>query len=69
MVDGLAVEHDLAAVGRLEAGQDLHERALAGAVLAQDALDGAGGDGQGDAVVGLDRAEMLADVSELVLPT
>ena len=40
-VDGLAVEHDLSAVRRLEAGQDLHEGALAGAVLAQDALDGA----------------------------
>ncbi len=65
MAHGLAVEHDLPAVRRLEAGQDLHERALAGPVLAEDALDGAGGHGEGDAVVGFDRAEMLADVSDL----
>ena len=63
--DGLAVEHDLPTVRRLEAGQDLHESALARAVLAQDALDGAGGHGEGDAVVGFDRAEMLADVCDL----
>ncbi len=47
---------------RLEAGQDLHQRALAGPVLAQDALDGAGGHDKVDAVVGLDGAEVLVDV-------
>ena len=62
---GLAVEQDLSAVGRLEARQDLHERALARSVLAQDSLDGAGGDREGDAVVGSHRAEMLVDVPNL----
>ena len=46
MVTALPSSRICPAVGRLEAGQDLHERALAGAVLAQDALDGAGGDGE-----------------------
>jgi hypothetical protein len=32
--DGLAVHRDGAPVGRLRAAQDLHERALSGAVLA-----------------------------------
>ena len=35
-VDRLAVEQDLAGVGRVDAGQDLHQRRFAGAVLADD---------------------------------
>ena len=63
--DRLAVEHDLPAVRRLEAREDLHEGALARPVLAEDALDASGGNREGDAVVGFDRAEMLADISYL----
>ncbi len=62
--DGLAVEDDLSAIRGLEPGQDLHEGALAGAVLAQDAHDGARWNGQGDAVIGFDWAEMLSDVCD-----
>ncbi len=63
--DDLAVKPYLSAIRRLEAGKDLHQSALAGPVLAEDALDGARGHGEGDAVVGLDRAEILADISDL----
>ena len=37
-------DQDLAAVGLVEAVEDVHQRRLAGAVLADDAVDGAGGD-------------------------
>ena len=63
--DGPPSRRMRAAVGGLEPREDLHQRALAGAVLAEDALDGARGHGQGDAVVRLDGAEVLPDVSEL----
>src|SRR5205823_4929727 len=43
-VPGRAVDHDLAAVAGLLAGQDAHERALAGAVRPGDAEDLAGAD-------------------------
>ena len=38
-LDLLAVEEDLAAVGPHDAGEDLHQRRLAGAVLADDGVD------------------------------
>ena len=40
----LAVDHDLAAVGLIVAVEDVHQRRLAGTVLAHDPVDGAGGD-------------------------
>ena len=44
---GLAVAEDLAGVGRDRAGDDLAERRLARAVLADERVDLAGGDGHG----------------------
>ena len=60
----LAVEHDLALVGLVEAVEDVHQRRLAGAVLAEQAVDLAGLDRQGDVVVGDDVAEALGDVAQ-----
>ena len=61
----LAVDQNLAAVGRVEAIGDPHGRRLARAVLADDGVDGAGLDRDVDVVVGEDAAETLRDVSEL----
>ena len=38
-LDRLAVDQDLALVGPVEAGEDVHQRGLAGAVLAEQAED------------------------------
>ena len=48
--DGLAVVDDLAVVaaGRVDPGQHLHQRRLAGAVLTADRVDLAAADVQGD---------------------
>ena len=61
----LAVDENLAAVGRVEAVGDAHRGRLPGAVLADDGVDGAGLDRDVDAVVGEDPAESLGDVSQL----
>ena len=58
---GLAFDLDLAAVGLVEAVQDRHQRALAGAVLAHHAVHRAGRHGERDFAVGVDRAEVLVD--------
>ena len=50
-----AVELDLAGIGADEPGQHLHQRRLAGAVLAEQAVQLAGGDVEVDAVVGAQR--------------
>ena len=62
--DRIAVDADLAAVGLIEAVEDRHQRRLAGAVLADDAVDRALGDGQIDILVGVDRPEALVDAHE-----
>ena len=56
----LAVEPDLARIGLLDAGDDADQRALAGAVLAQDGVDRARGDGEAHALERADAAEALA---------
>ena len=61
----LAVDQDLPAVGLIVAVEDIHQRRLAGTVLAHDAVDGAGGDAEVDVAVGLDGAEALADATQL----
>ena len=63
--DLLAVEADRALVGRVDAGDRLHQRRLAGAVVADEAHDLAGADGEVDPVQSLDRAESLADSLQL----
>src|SRR5690606_24920280 len=60
-----AVDPDRAPVGLVVAVEDVHERRLAGAVLADDAVDGAGGDRQVDVPVGVHRAEALVDADQL----
>ena len=63
--DRLAVDADLAGIGLVEAVKDRHQRRLAGAVLADDAVDRSLLDLEIDAAVGVDRAEALVDADEL----
>ena len=65
MRDGLAVEPDLALVGRVEPVEDAHQRRLAGAVLAEQRVDLAAAQVEVDAVVGDDGAEALRDPAQL----
>src|SRR5690606_13309237 len=64
-VDGAPVDADLAGISLVEAIEDRHQRRLAGAVLADDAVDGALGDGEADVLVGMHRAEALVDAGQL----
>src|SRR3546814_15456095 len=50
------VDEDLAAVGLVEAVEDAHQRRLAGAVLADDAVDGSGPPRQAGVAVRMPRA-------------
>ena len=61
----LAVNADLAGIGLVEAVQDRHQRRLAGAVLADDAVDRAALDGKVHVAVGVDGAEALVDGDEV----
>ena len=58
---GLAADRDRAAVGRGDAGEHVHQRRLAGAVVADEADALAGRDREVDAVERPDGAEMLLD--------
>ena len=62
--DLLAVDLDGPGVRRLDAVQDLHQRRLAGAVLADDGVDGAAVHVDVDVVVGDDTGESLADATQ-----
>ena len=64
-LDRLAVEADHALVGPVEPGEDVRERALAGAVLAEQRVHLALGRLEVDAVVRDDGREPLGDPSEL----
>jgi len=59
------VEHDLALVGLVETVENVHERRLARAVLAQQAVDLTGFDNEIDMVVGHECAEALRDAAKL----
>ena len=61
----LAVDEDRSLVGLMGAVQRLHQRRLAGAVLADDGVDRAAADLEVDAVVGDDAGEALDDVAQL----
>ena len=63
--DRLAVDADLAGIGLIEAVEDRHQRRLAGAVLADDAVDRALLDLEVDGAVGVDRTEALVDADQL----
>ncbi len=58
----LAIQQDIAAGGRLIAGENLHQRALARAVLPHQGINLARLQHHVDAVVGLHRTEVLADI-------
>ena len=63
----LVVEQDLALVGLVEAVEHVHQRGLAGAVLAEQAVDLAGLDREVDVVVGDQVTEALGDAAEFEL--
>ena len=58
----LAMHEDLSLSRLVQADEDVHERGLAGAVLAQERMDLAFPYGQVNVLVGIERAEALADV-------
>ncbi|GAA4193942.1 hypothetical protein GCM10023074_15860 [Microbispora amethystogenes] len=59
------VDADLPLVGTLHPVEDLHERGLARAVLADDGVDVPSGDAEVDVAVGDDSREPLGDPGEL----
>ena len=63
--DGLAVQQDLACIGLVEPVQDVHQRRLARAVLAEQRVHLAATDVEADVVVGEDPGELLADPPHL----
>ena len=63
--DRLAVEQDLAAIGLMHAGDDLDERRLAGAVLAEQRVNFAGMKGERDILERLGGVEALGDAADL----
>ena len=63
--DRLAVEQDLALVRLQQPVQHVHQRGLAGAVLAEQGVHLAGGHRQVDLVVGHQRTEPLGDALQL----
>ena len=65
MVTGLPIEADLAAVGPQNAVDDVHQRRLAGAVLAGEGVDLAPAQLEIDAAQRADRAERLGEIGDL----
>ena len=65
VVEAPAVPADLAGVGRDQAGQDLQQRGLAGAVLADQRVRLARGDVEADAAQRVDGAKGFVDAVEL----
>ena len=65
IVTGLPSIADLALIRLHQPVQDVHQRGLAGPVLAEQAADLAGGDPEVDVVVGHEAAEALRDAAQL----
>src|SRR5437016_9079158 len=61
----LPIDEDVAAVRCVEAIRDAHGRRLARAVLADDCVDGARGDGDVEMIIGQHGAEALRDAAQL----
>ena len=61
----LAINEDVAGIGAVEPGQDVHQGGFAGPVLTKKAKHLAGADVQVDILVRLHRAETLADAAQL----
>src|SRR5882724_9101388 len=57
----LAVDQNLALIGRVEAVEDVHHGGLAGAVFADDCVDGSVGNGEADVIIGPHFAKAFAD--------
>src|SRR5262245_60132150 len=64
-VDEVPVDANLALVGLDDPGEDLHQRGLAGAILTDERMDGAGLDGEADIGQCIDAAVALRDSLEL----
>ena len=64
-LDRLAVEQDLALVGPVEPVEDVHQRRLAGAVLAEEGVHLAAAQVEVDVVVREDAREALRDAAQL----
>ena len=64
-LDRLALEPDLAGVGLVDAGQDLHQRGLAGAVLADQGVDFSGTELEASVGKRMDAGEVLGDPGHL----
>ena len=64
-MDFLPVDQDAALVGTLHAVEDLHERGLAGAVLADDGVDLCRPDRELHVLVGDDTREPFANPDQL----
>ena len=64
-LDRLATDPDLALVGTVQAGEHVHERALACPVLAQQGMDLADAQVEVDVIVGDDSRERLDDPDRL----
>ncbi len=65
--DRLAIEQNLAARGRLIAGEDLHQGTLAGTVLPYQRVDFARFQDQTNAIVGFHTSKILAYIPKLYL--
>ena len=63
--DRLSVQQDLAGIRAVEPVEDVHQRRLAGAVLAEQRVHLAAPDVEVDVVVGDDARELLADPAHL----
>ena len=63
-VDGIAAPADLAAVRAQHAVDDLHQRALAGAVLAEQRMDAPGHHVHGDLLVGPHAGKALVYLAQ-----
>ena len=61
----LAAYEQVARIGPLDAGEQLHERRFAGAVLARDGVNGTGAHGERDVGDGFRRPEALTERSRL----
>jgi hypothetical protein len=64
-LDRLALPQDLAARRLVDAGEDLDDRRLAGAVLAEERMEAPGVELQVDLAERNRRAELLGEVAEL----
>ena len=60
-LDRLPIDQDLTRVALVKAVEDLHQRAFARAIFAQQGVDLAGLDGQIDLVVGQNAGEAFGD--------